>query len=138
MENNIFRKSSMDRISSPEKLDDYLKVTTPSLWFVLTAVILLLLGAFVWSSVGELEATEKIQGHVEDGILSISDPYAAGSAALQEGMPVRVGNKESSLEIVGSNDDGSLKFTAPLDLPDGYYTVTVVTEKIHPIRFLFN
>ncbi|MCR5089083.1 MAG: hypothetical protein K6C08_06185 [Oscillospiraceae bacterium] len=134
MENSIFRKTSMDRISSPEKLDDYLKVTTPSLWFVMTAVILLLIGVFVWSSVGELEDSIKLPGLVENGMLNISGE----TAAIQEGMTVRIGGKESTLEIIGSNADGSLQYAAPFELPDGSYTVTVVTDHIHPIRFLFN
>ena len=44
MENPIFRKKSLDRISSPEALDDYLRVTTPAIWLILTAVIMLLAG----------------------------------------------------------------------------------------------
>lgn len=37
MENPIFRKKSLDRISSPEALDDYLHVTTPAVWMILAA-----------------------------------------------------------------------------------------------------
>ena len=28
---NLFRKKSMDRISSPEQLNDYIRVSTPSM-----------------------------------------------------------------------------------------------------------
>ena len=38
----IFRKSALDSISSPEQLTDYLKVTDPGVWIILAAVILLL------------------------------------------------------------------------------------------------
>ena len=41
MDNQIFRKESLDQISSPEQLNDYLRVTNPAVWLVLTAVILL-------------------------------------------------------------------------------------------------
>ena len=53
-QNSIFRQKSLDRISSPEKLDDYVKVTTPSVWIALTAIILLLAGALVWGIFGEV------------------------------------------------------------------------------------
>ena len=62
MENNtIFRQKSLDKVSSPEKLDDYIRVTTPSVWITLTAIVLLLVGAVVWSIFGEVVV------HNEDG-----------------------------------------------------------------------
>ena len=50
-EQSLFRKETMDRISSPEDLTDYLKVTNPGIWVVLVAVIVLLGGIFAWSCV---------------------------------------------------------------------------------------
>ena len=52
--NSIFRQESIDKVSSPEKLDDYIHVTTPSVWITLIAIILLLTGALVWSIFGEV------------------------------------------------------------------------------------
>lgn len=46
--------SGNDRISSPEKLDDYIRVTTPSVWITLGAIVLVLVGAIVWGIFGEL------------------------------------------------------------------------------------
>ncbi|MBO4497265.1 MAG: hypothetical protein IJL07_03380 [Lachnospiraceae bacterium] len=54
MENSLFRKKSIDKISSPEKLDDYIRVTTPSVWITLIAILLLLVGAILWGTLGEL------------------------------------------------------------------------------------
>ena len=59
--NSIFRQKSLDKVSSPEKLDDYIRVTTPSVWIVLIAIVLLLAGAVVWGIFGEIEI------HNEDG-----------------------------------------------------------------------
>ena len=56
---NIFRKESLDRISSPEKLNDYIRVTTPSVWLVLLAIVLLLAGVIAWSVFGTVEVHEK-------------------------------------------------------------------------------
>lgn len=55
---SIFRPKSMDRISSPEQLNDYIRVTTPSVWLVLLAVILLLVGMLAWSVLSSVEATK--------------------------------------------------------------------------------
>ncbi len=54
MDNGIFRQKSIDKVSSPEKLDDYIKVTTPSVWLTLAAIVILLIGALVWGVTGEL------------------------------------------------------------------------------------
>ena len=53
---SIFRQKSMDRISSPEQLNDYIRVTTPPVWLVLIAIALLLAGMLAWSVFGTLEA----------------------------------------------------------------------------------
>ena len=47
----------MERVSSPEQLNDYIRVTTPSVWIVLLAVIILLVGMLTWSIFGTVEAT---------------------------------------------------------------------------------
>ena len=49
---SIFRQKSMDRVSSPEALDDYVSVTTPSVWLVLIALAVLLAGVLAWLIIG--------------------------------------------------------------------------------------
>lgn len=55
MNDNIFRKKSVDRMSSPEQLNDYIRVTNPGVWIVLAAVVFLLIGICVWGIFGKLE-----------------------------------------------------------------------------------
>ena len=50
----IFRQKSMERVSSPEELNDYIRVTTPSVWIVLAALVLLLVGLLSWSIFGRV------------------------------------------------------------------------------------
>ena len=64
MDESIFRKKSIDRISSPEEIDDYMKVTTPSMWIVLGAIILLLAAAIIWSITGKIQTTIEESGQV--------------------------------------------------------------------------
>ena len=52
MENSIFRKKSIERFSSPEQLNDYIRVSNPGVWLTLSAIIILLVGAGVWVCVG--------------------------------------------------------------------------------------
>ena len=68
-EQGLFRQKALNRISSPEQLTDYLRVTNPGVWLILTAVMLLLAGLLIWSAVGTLETTaaaavEILYGHV--------------------------------------------------------------------------
>ena len=58
---SIFREKSMQRVSSPEELNDYIRVTTPSVWLELAALVILLVGMLAWSIFGRVEI------HSEDG-----------------------------------------------------------------------
>ena len=48
MNDKIFRKKSVDKMSSPEQLNDYVKVTNPGVWMALAAIAVLLIGICVW------------------------------------------------------------------------------------------
>ena len=41
---SFFRQKTLNRISSPEQLTDYLRVTNPGIWIFLAAVVVLLAG----------------------------------------------------------------------------------------------
>lgn len=56
--NSIFREKSMDRVSSPESLNDYIRVTSPSVWVVLLAIVLLLAGMLTWSIFGKIKVKD--------------------------------------------------------------------------------
>ncbi|MBR1383684.1 MAG: hypothetical protein IJ555_07740 [Ruminococcus sp.] len=133
----IFRKSSMDRISSPEQLTDYLKVTNPGIWVLLAAVILLLGGLFAWSMVGNLETVADGVAVIDDGqaVIMVTD---TSKGEIASGMTVRIGDDEYSIATVESDDYGRTVAYAPIDKTDGKYDVKIVTESIHPIKFLFD
>ena len=50
----VYREESIDRISSPEKLNDYIKVSSPSVWLVMAAIIILLSGMIAWGILGNV------------------------------------------------------------------------------------
>ena len=59
MDNKLFREKNLKRVSSPEELNDYLKVTTPRLWILLIAAIILLGGFIVWGTAGSVTITDQ-------------------------------------------------------------------------------
>jgi len=61
---NLFRKVAIERMSSPEQLDQLLRVTTPKTWLALISLVAILGAAVSWGYVGEL--TTKVSG---DGVL---------------------------------------------------------------------
>ena len=52
---NVSRQKTRDRISSPDQLTDYLRVTNPGIWVLLASIVLFLAGVFVWFTIGTLE-----------------------------------------------------------------------------------
>ena len=71
MDESIYRKKSLDRITSPESLGDYLHVTNPAVWMILTAIIVLLVGMLIWSSTATINSIATGTAQVEDGNLAV-------------------------------------------------------------------
>lgn len=57
MDQKIFRKTSLDRISSPEQLDALLRVTTPIGWLALAAAAFIIAAAVLWGFLGSIPTT---------------------------------------------------------------------------------
>ena len=129
----VFRKKTLDRISSPEQLTDYLRVTNPGIWAVLAAVLLLLTGLIAWAAVGTLETSADAKIIVE-GHTAMIVPTGAGTVA--EGMPVRIAGQEFTVASVGTDEYGRSFGIAEIALPDGVYEGVVVMEQTKPIDFL--
>ena len=43
------------RISSPEQVDDYIRVTTPGMWLLVAAILVLLAALVIWGFTAKLE-----------------------------------------------------------------------------------
>jgi hypothetical protein len=133
---SIFRKEVLDRISSPEQLSDYLRVTTPGLWVIIVAIVALLVGFFVWMSVDTIETT--VPAGVSTQNHSAEVAVISGDAQIATDMTLRVGGQETTILSTKTDDLGRIVGTAEVDLPDGMYEGSLVTESIHPIQFLIS
>jgi hypothetical protein len=142
MEKQVFRKKSVERISSPEQLRDYMRVTTPGTWMVLTAVILLLAGLIVSSALVNVESTIPGQAVVdEDGMLMQIELPLSQKSLVSPGMVVRVSDREAKVDMVFQAED-ALQVLAELPedgekLAPGTYDAQIITETVTPISFLF-
>ena len=54
------------RISSPEQVDDYIRVTTPGMWLLVVAMVVLLLAGIIWAFASRVEIeTTNANGQVQ-------------------------------------------------------------------------
>ena len=159
MDHSVFRQKSMERITSPEQMNDYIRVSNPSVWMLLAAVIVLLIGVCVWGAFGHLDTAVQTGGVCEDGrltvflsesdfarsdgdsILSVGEvEYAAASDAA--GTPILLDESTDPylLHLIGLSAGDwvhALSAEAP-DLKDGVYTVSVIIERVRPLDFVLN
>lgn len=159
MENKqgLFRSKSIERIESPESMNDYLQVTSPGVWIVLASVIVFLVGACIWGIFGHIESTSKavVISANEETICLV--PESALKSAI-ENRSVTIDGIEYELtpttldpEVISENTNvywilaGDLqvgdivyKLSLSQNMPEGVYSGTIVTETISPFSLLFN
>ena len=157
MSEQIFRKKSLERVTSPEDLNAYIQVSSPGIWMVLTAIVLLLAGVCVWGVVGHLDTTITVAAVAENGTVT-AYIHEADAARVEEGMPVEVGGKNCTLGTVeakpvvvdasfdeytrhvGALQSGEWVFPAAVNaaLEDGVYSAEIVVESVSPMSFVLN
>ena len=159
MTRSIFRKASLDRISSPEQLNDYIRVTNPGVWMIMCAVILLLLGVCVWGIFGRLDTTLTVAAATEND-RTVCYVKETDAQAVEVGMQVRIGEVQYQISSisqqpiqvddtfaeyllhVGALAEGEWVYAAELDDvygDNGMITeVEIVIESIAPMNFVLN
>lgn len=157
MSNSVFRKKSLDRISSPEQLNDYIRVSTPSVWMVLLAVMILLAGVCVWGIWGHMDTTLSVAAVVEKGVatayvreaditgISVDAAVhvngAEGRVLSISAQPVQVDAAfPAYVRHVGELQEGEWVYTVRLDAscPDGVYAAQIVIDSVSPMSFVLN
>ena len=159
MARNIFRKSSLDRVSNPEQLNDYIRVTNPGVWMIMCAVILLLIGVCVWGIFGQLDTTLTVGAVTEDN-QTVCYVKEAEREKLENGMQVHIAEQVYQITEISQQpiqvDDSFAEYLAHVgDLAEGEWVYIVelndaygddgmiaeakiVIESIAPMRFVTN
>ena len=152
---NIFREKAITRVTSPEQLNEYIRVATPGIWFILIAILLALAGMFVWFVFGKIDATLTTAAIAQNGSLTCYVPENK-RAEVNAGDTVTVNGKTYQIEEMGSEPVsvteefpeyglhvGSLTVgqwvypaTMKAGIPDGVYQAVITTESIRPISFI--
>ncbi len=155
---SLFREKNLERLESPEKLNDYLRVTSPGVWLVLASVIVLLIGVCIWGVFGTIQATTKAAVVTQDGQSTCLVPAAALQGVL-ENRTVEIDGVKMALEpavlepdvisdstnvyimLAGGHKVGDIVYPITLTEPlkaDGIVTGTLVTETLSPMSLFFN
>lgn len=161
MGNPIFRQKSIDRVTSPDQMNDYIRVSNPQVWMILLAIIVLLVGICVWGIFGSMDTKTETGGVCKDGrlicyisendyakltedaLISVNDEeYPVASVA---GNPIRMSESEEGtddyfLHLSGLEaKDWVYEIAADTGaLPDGVYRASVVLERVKPMSFVLN
>ena len=158
MDNGLFRKQSIERISSPEALHDYMRVTSPRLWMILAAVVLLLGGFIAYASTAKMENTmpikvtvetyhmteEETQGEARDVTIVYSSLPEDQMEQIKKGMKLRLLKETGTVSWLTSGVQEGLVEVGfdmdPLNYPlnDGEYDAELVLESTTPVSFLWN
>jgi hypothetical protein len=135
---SLYRKKSIDRIQSPEQLNDYLRVTNPAVWVLMTAVIVLLVGTLIWGSSTYIGSSVSGVARVENGLMTVTFEDETLAKNVQAGMYVTVGDTRSAITSVGYSPDGTPFAQADTGLADGEYDARVNYRQTQIIELLFN
>lgn len=159
MKSQLFREKSLERVSSPEQLNDYIRVTNPGMWIALAAVVFLLMGICAWGVFGRLDTVltvgaitegERTVCYVKEGdIGSVSADmkvrlnggiYNIAEIALQ---PIRIDAAfPDYLAHLGGLTQGQWAYAIELDGVAGADGIIceaqIVIESISPMSFVIN
>lgn len=97
---SVFRKVALERLSSPEQLDQLLQVTRPGGWLALGSLAALLAAALIWAFAGTIPTEARgggmllrrggvsdlvaaASGPVEEILVSVGDPIAMGQVVAR-------------------------------------------------------
>lgn len=133
---HLYRESSLDRIQSPEQLNDYLRVTNPSVWVLLTAVILLLAGLLVWGSMAYIDSVAYGKAEVSQGSMLVRFDEERAAENVDVGMSVTVGESQSVIRSMGWDEQGMFAL-AETTLADGEYDAAVHYKQTQVLKLLF-
>ena len=126
------------RMSSPEQLNDYLKVTSPKIWLLLVSIILLAVGLLLWSGFTTIESYATGTARAVGGELTVTFDDASKASKVQAGMEMEVGDVKTEVLTVGTDKDGNPVASARANIPDGSYDVRVGYKATQVISMLLN
>ncbi len=107
LENNssLFRKNSLEKVSSPEQLNEYIRVTNPSLIVLLIGIFSIIISGAILMFTHGIPNTVNLSGVVAEDVLGQTNVYCylpiSVSKRLKSGMKVQISPDYADREEYG-------------------------------------
>lgn len=137
MAKQLYRGKSLERISSPEQLNDYLKVTKPAVWIMLLSVIFLIIGFIIWGALTYIGSYADGKADVKDGKMTVRFDDTKLNGYIKNGMEVTVNEEHGTIISINYDQDGRIIAKTDMELEDGIYNATVCYKKTQILGMLF-
>jgi multidrug efflux pump subunit AcrA (membrane-fusion protein) len=99
----IFRKTALDQISSPDQLDQVIVITPPSFWIAMLGAGIILLTALIWSITGSIPFEVNANGiYITDSGVHVV--YSTSDGIVDE-VPVTDGDKIEKGDVIARLSD---------------------------------
>lgn len=156
MNEQIFRKKSIDRVSSPEQLNEYIRVSNPSVWIILSAIIILLIGVCVWGVLGHLDTTLSTvaiadgqtriyikEADIEKVAVGMTVTIGEAQCTVTEikSQPAAIDNSFSDYALhVGELQQGEWVYEVIVsgEVTEGIHAAKIIVERVSPMSFVLN
>ncbi len=105
--NHLFRKEALDRLSSPERLDQLMQVVHPKKWIPLTAMGAVITAGLLWSVFGRIPMTVAGQGVIvyPSKVVAFQSPSTGRILTIN----VRVGDQVKKDQVIATIDQTELQ-----------------------------
>ncbi len=139
MNEEVFRKKSLDKVKSPENLDDYIQLANPGVWLIIISVVVLLIGACIWGAFGHVDSIVETTVRVDDEVISCNIPTEDISFVMV-GTAMKVGDYELEISSIGEETPMGYPCTLKSDenIEKGFYPGKIVIKSVKPLSFIFN
>ncbi|SNR83183.1 NHLP bacteriocin system secretion protein [Puniceibacterium sediminis] len=131
-QNRLFRKTALERLSTPDQLDQLVTVNGPRTWLATLLIVALLSGAIGWSVVGTIPSYVTGDGMLVErngGVFAVVAPQSGRITALH----VQVADQVRAGDIVGRLDQPEIE----VQLKQAQDVVTERAEALQKLQKLF-
>lgn len=95
----FFRKSALEKLSTPEKLDQLIKVTSPKAWITLSVVFVALATGIAWAVLGRVSTKLNVTGVVLGG--EVHEVVSTSQGQLMK-LQVKIGDKVGKGAVIAT------------------------------------
>jgi pyruvate/2-oxoglutarate dehydrogenase complex dihydrolipoamide acyltransferase (E2) component len=111
----IFRQSSLDRLSSPEQLDQLIRITSRRSWIALLALGAVVLSAVAWGLTGTVTTSVSEQGMFirGGGLFAVETPSAGQVQSVSVGVGQQVNQGQTVAQLQPSGGGAPVDVVSP-------------------------